>query len=62
MIIEENERKFMGIQKYVKYIKDGKMKINCFLCGLQLAYKNQIHVMEPCTLEELVHMEKYCEK
>ena len=46
--------------RYVKYIKDGKVKIQCFLSGIPWSYKYIIEFNEPQTLNETIKKAKYC--
>ena len=49
--MEEYANKFLELLRYVKYIKDEKVKIQCFLSGLPQFYKDWIEFYEPRTLE-----------
>ena len=46
--------------RYVIYIKDDKVKIQCFLSGLPQSYKDKIEFDKPRTLEEAIRKEMYC--
>ena len=46
--------------RYVRYIKDEKVKIQFFLSGLPQSYKDKIEFYEPRTLEEVIRKAKYC--
>ena len=46
--------------RYVRYIKDEKVKIQHFLSGLPQSYKDIIEFYEPRTLEEAIRKDKYC--
>ena len=58
--MEEYANKFMELLKYVRYIRDDKVKIQCFLSGIPQAYKDKIEFYEPRTLEEAIRKYKYC--
>ena len=57
--MEENANKFLEILRYVKYIKDEKVKIQRFLSGFPQPYKDIIEFYEPRTLEEVIRKAKY---
>jgi hypothetical protein len=59
MTMEEYEKKFMGLLKYVKFIGDEKMKIQRFISGLPAFYKEKIKYDEPKTLIEAIKKDKY---
>ena len=46
--------------RYVRYIKDEKVKIQHFLSGLPQSCKDRIEFYEPRTLEEAIRNAKYC--
>ena len=46
--------------RYVWYIIDEKVKVQCFLSGLPQSYKDIIEFYEPRTLEEATRKAKYC--
>ena len=58
--MEENANKFLELLRYVRYIKDEKAKIQCFLSGLPQSYKDRIEFYEPRTLEEAIRKANYC--
>ena len=58
--MEEYEDKSLELLRYVKYIKDDKVKIQHFFSGLPQAYKDRIEFYEPITLEEAIRKAKYC--
>ena len=60
--MEEYGNKFLEILRYVRYIKDEKMKIQHFLMvsGLPQSYKERIEFYEPRNLEEAIRNVKYC--
>jgi hypothetical protein len=45
--MEEYENKFLGLLKYVGFIKDEKVKIQRFLSGLPSFYKRRFNMMNP---------------
>ena len=57
--MEEYENKFLELLRYVRYIKDDKVKIQRFLSGIPQAYKDRIEFDEPRTLEEAIRKPKY---
>ena len=57
--MEEYVNKFLELLRYVKYIKDDKVKIQCFLSGIPQAYIENIEFDEPRTLEEDIRKAKY---
>ena len=58
--MEEYAKKFLELLRYVRYIRDDKVKIQHFLSGLPQAYKDRIEFDEPRTLEEAIRKAKYC--
>ena len=52
--MEEYANKFLEMLRYVRYIKDEKVKIHCFLSGFPQSYKDKIVFYEPRTLEEAI--------
>jgi hypothetical protein len=59
MTMEEYEKKFLELLRYVGFIKREKVKIQRFLSGLPSFYKDKIQFDEPKTLEETIRKEKY---
>ena len=59
LTMEEYANKFLELLRYVRYIKDEKVKIQCFLSGLPQSYKDRIEFYEPITLEEAIRKAKY---
>jgi hypothetical protein len=59
MRMEEYDKKFLGLLKYVKFIGDEKVKIHIFLCGFPAFYKEKIKHDEPRTLTEAITKDKY---
>ena len=58
--MEEYANKFLEILRYVIYIKDDKVKIQCFLSGIPQAYIDMIEFDDPRMLEEAIKKAKYC--
>ena len=58
--MEEYANKFLELLRYFRYIKDEKVKIQCFLSGLPQSYKDRIEFYEPRTLDEAIRKAKYC--
>ena len=52
--MEEYANKFLELLRYVRYIRDEKVKIQRFLSGLPQAYIDRIKFYEPRTLEEAI--------
>ena len=49
----------MELLRYVRYIRDKKVKVQHFLSGLPQPYKDRIEFYEPRTLEEAIRKAKY---
>ena len=58
--MEEYANKFLELLRYVRYIKEEKVKIQHFLSRLPQSYKYLIEFDEPRTLEEAIRKAKYC--
>ena len=58
--MEEYANKFLELLRYVKYIMDEKVKIQCFLSGLPQAYKDIIVFDERRTIEEATRKAQCC--
>ena len=56
--MEEYANKFLELLRYVKYIKDKKVKAQRFLSGLPQSYKDRIEFYEPRSLEEVIRKAK----
>ena len=56
--MKEYANKFLELLRYVKYIKDERVKIQLFLSGLPQSYKDRIKFYEPRTLEEAIRKAK----
>ena len=57
--MEEYANKFLELLRYVRYIKDEKVKIHHFFSGFPQSYKDRIEFYEPRTLEEAIGKAKY---
>ena len=57
--MEEYANKFLEVLRYVKYIRDDKMKMQRFLSGLPQSYKDRIEFDETRTLEDAIRKVKY---
>ena len=54
MTMEEYEKLFFELLKYVDFIKDEKVKIQRFLSGLPSFYIDKIQYDNPKNLEEVI--------
>ena len=59
MTMEEYEKKFLGLLKYVGFINDEKVKIQRFLSGLPTFYKENIRYDDPKSLSVAIRKDKY---
>ena len=57
--MDEYANKFLELLRYVRYIRDEKVKIQRFLSGLPQAYKDRIEFYEPITLKKVIRKAKY---
>jgi hypothetical protein len=58
MTIDEYERSFLELQKYVPFIKDEAVKIQRYLSGLPPAIGDKIRYDNPKTMEETIRRDK----
>ena len=58
--MEEYANKFLELLRYVRYIRDERVKVQWFLSGLPQSYKDRIDFYEPRTIEEAIRKAKYC--
>jgi hypothetical protein len=58
MTIDEYERRFLELLKYVPFIKDEAVKIQRYLSGLPSFISDKIQYDDPKTLEETIRREK----
>jgi len=57
--MEYYDKKFLKLLRYVAYIWDENVKVQCFLSGLPSFYGDIIEFYELKTLEEMIHKDKY---
>jgi hypothetical protein len=58
MKMDEYEKRFFELLKYVEFIKDEKVKTQRFLSGLPFFYSENIQYDNPKNLEEAIRREK----
>ena len=58
--MDEYANKFWELLRYVRYLRDEKVKIQRFLSGFPQAYRDRIEFYEPRTLEEAIRKANYC--
>jgi len=58
MTMEEYEKKFLELLRYVGYIKEDKVNIQRLLSGLSAFYRDGIQFDEPKALEEAIRKVK----
>jgi hypothetical protein len=58
MTIDEYERRFLELLKYVPFIKDETVKIQRYLSGLPSSISDKIQYDDPKTMEETIRREK----
>lgn len=51
---------FLELFRYVPYLKDERIKVQSFISGLSLPFKDQIEYNEPWDLEEVIEKVKHC--
>jgi hypothetical protein len=59
MTMDEYEKRFFELLKYVDFIKDEKVKIQRFLSGFPSFYNDNIQYDNPMTLKEVIRREKH---
>jgi hypothetical protein len=59
MTMEEYEKRFFELLKYVDFIEDDKVKIQRFLIGLPSFYSDKIQYDNPKTLEEAIRRARH---
>ena len=59
MTMEEYGNNFLGLLKYVVFIKDEKVKVQKILSGLPSFYKEKIQYDESRTLTKTIRKTKY---
>ena len=57
--MEEYANNLLELLRYVRYIKNEKVKIQHFLSVLPQYYKDRIELYEPRTMEETIRKAKY---
>jgi len=63
MMDDEYTRKFLDFLRYMTYLKDKKAKIQRFISGLPIEFKDWIEFDEPWSLEEATReLKHYYEK
>jgi hypothetical protein len=58
MTIDEYERRFLELLKYVSFIKDEQVKIQRYLSGMPSFISDKIQYDDPKTLEETIRRDK----
>jgi len=56
--MEECEKILLELLRYVGYIKEEKVNVQCFLSDLLAFYRDKIHFNETKTLEETINKSK----
>ena len=59
MIDEEYTNKILELLSYVPYLKDDKAKVQRFVSGFPLEFRDQIEYDEPRSLEEVIRKLKH---
>ena len=59
MTDEEYMTKFLELLRYVQYLTDQKAKVQRFVSGFPLAFRDQIKYDEPQSLEEVIRKLKH---
>jgi hypothetical protein len=57
--MEESEKRFFELFKYVDFINDEKVNIQSFLSGLPFFYSDNIQYDNPKTLDEAIRRENH---
>ena len=60
MTYEEYTTKFLELLRYVLYLKYEKAKVQRFVSGFPLAFRDRIEYDEPRSLEEVIEKLKHC--
>jgi hypothetical protein len=58
MMMDEYERMFLDLLKYVDFIKDENVKIESFMSGIPLIFNDNIQYDDPKTLDESIRRSK----
>jgi hypothetical protein len=59
MSIDEYERRFLELLKYVLFIKDETVKIQRYLSGLPSSISDKIQYDDPKTMQETIRRAKF---
>ena len=59
MTNEEYTSRFLELLRYVPHLKEDKAKIQRFISGLPIAFKDKIEFNEPRSLEEAIQKLKH---
>jgi len=59
MIDEEYTTRFLKLLRYVPYLKEEKAKVQIFISGLSIAFKDEIEFDDPRSLEEAIRNLKH---
>ena len=59
MTIDEYERRFLELLKYVSFIKEETVKIQRYLSGLPSSIGDKIQYDDPKTMEEMIRRVKW---
>jgi hypothetical protein len=59
MSIDEYERRFLELLKYVPFIKDENVKIQRYMSGLPSSIGDKIQYDDPKNMEETIRREKF---
>ena len=60
---DEYVTNFLGLIRYVPYIKDEKVKIHRFISGMPMVFRYKIELLEPHTLKDVIKkLEHFYEK
>lgn len=60
MTDDEYVTKFLKLLRYVSYPRYEKAKIQSFINGLPMIFRDQIELLEPKTLNDVINKLKYC--
>lgn len=60
MTSDEYVTMFLGLFIYIPYLKDEKVKIERFICGLPMLFRDKIQLLEPQTLNNVVKKLEHC--
>ena len=60
MTDEKYTSRFLELLRYVPYLKEDKVKIQRFISGFSVAFKEKIEFDEPRSLKEAIRKLNYC--